>query len=64
MKNKYIMVKVEIPIEEDGDLHRRILELSRRNDLSFESAVAMVMQLGVDKHMRDNLAMYERYYDK
>lgn len=57
---KYVTYTVEIPIEEGGELHKRIEALAKDRNMLPEDVVSTVVQLGVYWHMEGNVARYEK----
>ena len=57
---KYVTYTVEIPIEEGGELHKRIEALAKDRNMLPEDVVSTVVQLGVYWHMEGNVALYEK----
>lgn len=57
---KYVTYTVEIPIEEGGQLHKRIEALAKDRNMLPEDVVAFIVQVGVCGHMEGNMALYEK----
>ena len=57
---KYVTYTVQIPIEEGGELAKKIEAVAKRNGLSVESIVDTAVQLGIYGHIEGNLATLER----
>lgn len=57
---KYVMVKVDIPIEQGGELHRRLESVARECGKTTEAVIAFMVQMGVYGHIEGNLSLYER----
>lgn len=60
MANKYY--SVEIPVDLNGDIHRRLQALAERSGSSFEAELVWAVIHGINHHIRDNLASAERMY--
>lgn len=57
---KYVTYTVQIPIEEGGELHKRLEAVAEQKGCSVQRVVDAVVQLGVYGHMEGNLALYEK----
>lgn len=57
---KYVRYTVQIPLEEESELHKRIKMLAQRMNIPPEDVVAATVQLGVYGHMECNMALYEK----
>lgn len=58
--DKYVMVKVDIPIERDGELHRKLEIIAEKLERPIEDVIAAMVQTGVYGHIEGNLLVYER----
>ena len=59
---KFITVSTDILIEKDSDSYRRLVKLAEAMDVSIDTAVANVVQLGITHHLEGNIPLYERAY--
>lgn len=57
---KYVTYTVEIPIEEGGELHKRIEALAKDRNMRPEDVAAFVVQVGIYGHMEGNMTLYEK----
>ena len=61
---KYVMTKVDIPIERGSELHRRLESIANGLGKPIENVITAMVQMGVYGHIEGNLSLYERTTDK
>lgn len=57
---KYVTYTVEIPIQAEGELEKRLEVVAARNHCTVQSVVDTVVQLGIYGHIQGNLALLEQ----
>lgn len=58
--DKFVMVKVDIPIERDSVLHRKLEIIAEKLERPIEDVITTMVQMGVYGHIEGNLSVYER----
>ena len=61
---KTILFSVEIPVEEDGDIHQRLKALAERSGNSVDQELTWAVVLGINHHIRRNLRTTEAQYQQ
>lgn len=55
----YIDILVNVPIEENGEIHKRLLRLAEQDDSTLEAELAFAVNYGINHHIRQNLDLLE-----